>query len=100
MVQDPFKSGEIFIKPCKRSEVYLDEKELSKMVKLSYNNKLTIVERRILMMYLLSCTTGIRISDMRALKWCNSMSGNVPLCVLLRIAIIGCRDTAMEPYRF
>lgn len=41
------------------------------MVKLSYNNKLTIVERRILMMYLLSCTTGIRISDMRALKWCN-----------------------------
>lgn len=71
MVQDPFKSGEIFIKPCKRSEVYLDEKELSKMVKLSYNNKLTIVERRILMMYLLSCTTGIRISDMRALKWCN-----------------------------
>lgn len=71
MVQDPFKSGEIFIKPCKRSEVYLDEKELSKMVKLSYNKKLSIVEHRILMMYLLSCTTGIRISDMRALRWCN-----------------------------
>lgn len=71
MVQDPFKSGEIFIEPCKRSEVYLDEKELSKMVKLSYNKKLSIVEHRILMMYLLSCTTGIRISDMRALRWCN-----------------------------
>lgn len=71
MVQDPFKSGEIFIEPCKRSEIYLDEKELSKMVKLFYNKKLSIVEHRILMMYLLSCTTGIRISDMRALRWCN-----------------------------
>lgn len=70
-VQDPFKSGEIFIEPCKRSEIYLDEKELSKMIKLFYNKKLSIVERRILMMYLLSCTTGIRISDIRALKWCN-----------------------------
>lgn len=70
-VQDPFKSGEIFIEPCKRSEIYLDEKELSKMIKLFYNKNLSIVERRILMMYLLSCSTGIRISDMRALKWCN-----------------------------
>lgn len=70
-VQDPFKSGEIFIEPSKRSEVYLDEKELSKMVKMFYNKKLSIAERRILMMYLLACSTGIRISDMRALKWRN-----------------------------
>lgn len=70
-VQDPFKSGEVFIGSSKRSEVYLDEKELSKMVKLFYNKKLPIAERRILMMYLLACSTGIRISDMRALKWCN-----------------------------
>ncbi len=70
-VQDPFKTGEIFIKPCERSKIYLNEEELSQMVKLFYNKNLSIVERRILIMYLLSCSTGIRISDMRALKWRN-----------------------------
>lgn len=71
MVQDPFRSGQIYIEPCKRNEIYLTDTELSKMIRLFYRKNLSVADRRILMMFLLSCSTGIRISDMRALKWSN-----------------------------
>ena len=70
-INDPFKSGEIFIKPCGRSENYLSEKELAQMIALFYTKDISIAENRILMMFLLSCATGMRISDVRALRWKN-----------------------------
>jgi len=41
------------------------------MIKMLFKNSISLVERRILMMYLLSCATGIRISDIRNLHWAN-----------------------------
>lgn len=70
-IQNPFRTGEIVIPPCGRCDVYLNDKELSKMIQLFFGKELSITENRVLMMYLLACCTGIRISDARKLKWSN-----------------------------
>jgi len=70
-INDPFKRGEIFINPYVKCETYLNERELSKMIKMLVKNSVSLVERRVLIMYLLSCATGIRISDILNLHWVN-----------------------------
>lgn len=92
-IQDPFKTGEIIIKPCGKCETYLTEKELSKMIRLFLENGLTIAERRILSMYLLSCVTGIRISDMRSLNW-----GNINLDYRNGVITFQCHKTRRKNY--
>lgn len=70
-IKDPFKTGDIYIKPDQINETYLNEIELSRMICLIDNKELSEAERRVLLMFLLACTTGIRISDMRDLRWRN-----------------------------
>lgn len=70
-IKDPFKTGDIYIKPDEISEIYLNEIELSRMIGLIDNKELPDAERRVLLMFLLACATGIRISDMRAMRWRN-----------------------------
>lgn len=92
-IHDPFRSGEIYIKPCGRCETYLNESELSKMIRLFLGKDLSNAERRILMMYLLACTTGIRISDMRYLRW-----GNINLECQNGVIGFCCKKTQRNNY--
>lgn len=70
-VKNPFDSHDIYIAPCNRNETYLNEVELSKMVNLFIEDNLAVSDRRILMLFLLACSSGLRISDTRALCWRN-----------------------------
>lgn len=92
-IQDPFRSGEIYIKPCGRCETYLNESELSKMIQMFLGKNLSVAEHRILMMYLLACTTGIRISDMRCLHW-----ENINLECRNGVIVFCCKKTQRNNY--
>lgn len=92
-IKNPFITGDIYIKPNERNKIYLNEIELSRMIGLMDNKDLTDAERRVLLMFLLACATGIRISDMRAMRW-----GNINLdCTNGTIEFI-CKKTLRKVY--
>ena len=68
-VQNPYDRGDVEIPQTDANNVFLDFDELRAMMGLA--DKLPLETRwyRVLMMYLFACTTGMRISDTRSLKW-------------------------------
>ncbi|MCX4288899.1 MAG: tyrosine-type recombinase/integrase [Duncaniella sp.] len=68
-LKNPFGKGGVIIPPAKRSDVFLTDKELGRLVRLYLNGHLNKTEHRVLTMYLFSCATGMRISDVKGLEW-------------------------------
>lgn len=73
-IENPFKTNDIHIEKAGSNDVYLNDEELYRMVRLlsqrkekQINNK----EYSVLMMFLFGCATGMRFSDVHSLKWSN-----------------------------
>ena len=63
-LKNPFGKGGVIIPPAKRSDVFLTDKELGRLVRLYLNGHLNKTEHRVLTMYLFSCATGICSLDL------------------------------------
>lgn len=67
-VDNPFSKMEVYIEPANRNHVYLNPKELRKFIVLR-KKSLTDTELNVLQMFLFSCATAMRVSDVQALIW-------------------------------
>lgn len=73
-IKNPFKTNDIYIPKPKRKEVYLNDEEFYKMSRLIWQIKRKQINDReyiVLLMFLLASATGMRISDIKSLKWRN-----------------------------
>ncbi len=70
-MNNPFGKGGVVIPTAKRSDVFLTDKELGRLIKLHRKGHLNKTEYRVLTMYLFACATGMRISDVKGLEWNN-----------------------------
>lgn len=73
-VNNPFKTNDIHIEKARSNDVYLNDEELYRMVRLLNQRKKKQIndkEYSVLMMFLLGCATGMRFSDVHSLKWRN-----------------------------
>lgn len=90
-LKNPFGKGGVIIPPAKRSDVFLTDKELGRLVRLYLNGHLNKTEHRVLTMYLFSCATGMRISDVIGLEW-NSLGLDKDVLTFL------CKKTKRKNY--
>lgn len=70
-IENPFRRGDVVIPKLEPNGTFLDFDELDKMYKLIRKIKIGTPEYRVLIMYLFSCFTGFRISDVVDIKWKN-----------------------------
>lgn len=70
-IENPFRRGDVVIPKLEPNGTFLDFDELDKMYKLIRKIKIGTSEYRVLIMYLFSCFTGFRISDVVDIKWKN-----------------------------
>lgn len=70
-IKNPYKTHDLRIPEDVVNNVFIDIDELRRMYKLINNIEEKSIEFRVLLMYLFSCATGIRIGDALALKWGN-----------------------------
>ncbi len=70
-IKNPFRSGDVVIPKLEASGAFLNFEELEKMYKLIQKIEIGTPEYRVLVMYLFSCVTGFRISDVVEIKWRN-----------------------------
>ena len=94
-IKNPFGHFGIKIKPPKRNKVYLLPKEILKYRAWSFKQTLPLKEKMVILMLLLSCCTGLRISDIINLKW-----GNILISDELENGVIKvkCKKTAKMVY--
>lgn len=70
-IENPFRRGDVVVPKLEPNGTFLDFDELDKMYKLIRKIKIGTPEYRVLIMYLFSCFTGFRISDVVDIKWKN-----------------------------
>lgn len=70
-IENPFRSGDVVIPKLEANGTFLNFDELDRMYKLIRKIKIGTPEYRVLIMYLFSCFTGFRISDVVDIKWKN-----------------------------
>jgi hypothetical protein len=70
-IENPYRSGDLIAPESEVNNVFLDYGELKRMYKLISKVEDKSTEFRVLLMYLFSCTVGLRISDVLAVKWGN-----------------------------
>jgi len=90
-INNPLGMYGVVIPPAKRSDVFLTDKELGKLIKLHRKGNLSKTEYRVLTMYLFACATGMRISDIKGLEW-DSLGLDKDVLTLL------CKKTNVKNY--
>lgn len=73
-INNPFKTNDIHIEKARCNDVYLNDEELYRMVRLLNQRKKKQINNKeysVLMMFLLGCATGMRFSDVHSMKWRN-----------------------------
>lgn len=70
-IENPFRSGDVVVQKLEANGTFLNFDELDGMYKLIRKIKIGTPEYRVLIMYLFSCFTGFRISDVVDIKWKN-----------------------------
>ena len=70
-IENPYRSGDLIAPESEVNNIFLDFDELKRMYKLISKVKERSTECRVLLMYLFSCATGLRISDVLTVKWGN-----------------------------
>ena len=68
-IKNPYKTLDLAIPNDKENNIFLEIDELRRMFCLINKVKEKSIEYRVLLMYLFSCVTGIRIGDALAVKW-------------------------------
>lgn len=83
-IKNPYKTLDLAIPNDKENNIFLEIDELRRMFCLINKVKEKSIEYRVLLMYLFSCVTGIRIGDALAVKWggfgCRTLTDYSELC--------------------
>ena len=70
-IENPYRSHDLVAPESEVNNIFLDFDELKRMYKLISKVEEKSTERRVLLMYLFSSATGLRISDILTVKWGN-----------------------------
>ena len=70
-IENPYRSHDLVAPESEINNIFLDFDELKRMYKLISKVEEKSTERRVLLMYLFSSATGLRISDILTVKWGN-----------------------------
>lgn len=70
-IENPYRSHDLVAPESEVNNIFLDFDELKRMYNLISKVEEKSTERRVLLMYLFSSATGLRISDILTVKWGN-----------------------------
>ena len=70
-IENPYRSHDLVAPESEINNIFLDFDELKRMYKLISKVEEKSTERRVLLMYLFSSATGLRISDILTVEWGN-----------------------------
>ena len=70
-IENPYRSHDLVAPESEINNIFLDFDELKRMYNLISKVEEKSTERRVLLMYLFSSATGLRISDILTVKWGN-----------------------------
>lgn len=69
-IENPFERGDITIKEPEPNDIFLEKEEFKRLDRLyRKNTKIGTVEFYTMSMFIFSCLTGLRISDILTLRW-------------------------------
>ena len=68
-IKNPYRTGDLALPEDIINDVFLEEEEVKRLYLLLHKVEMGSKQYRVLVMYLFSCATALRISDALAVKW-------------------------------